>query len=97
MKKNRLLENKNQGKGTTYKLRAECSQDVSSFIAKAHMQMQTFSMIKIDYLQDCEFVFESNLTLNEIVYVLKDLVDCHVMYQTVKPIDEFTGERNFEM
>lgn len=81
-----------------YKLRAECSQDVINFIANAHSQMHTFSMIKEDpSFPDCELIFETELELDEIILTLKDIDDSHVMYQTVKRLTEYTGERDYSI
>jgi hypothetical protein len=80
-----------------YKLRAECSKDVVGFLNNVHSQLSSFSLIKDKELPDVEFEFETDLALDEIILILKDLDDAHVMYQTVKLIDEYTGERNYEL
>ena len=80
-----------------YKLRAECSQDVVYFLNNVHTQLSSFSLIKDKELPDVEFEFETDLTLDEIILTLQDFDDAHVMYQTVKPIEEYTGERNYEL
>ena len=80
-----------------YKLRAECSNDVVQFIQNAHSQMTNFKMQKDKELPDVEFEFETELALDEIILTLKEIEDSHVMYQTVKPIDEYTGERDYDL
>ncbi len=80
----------------TYKLRAECSQDVAEFIQNVHSQLKSFKMIKDDELPDVYFEFETELALDEIILTLKDIEDSHVMFQTVQPIEKYTGERNYE-
>lgn len=42
---------------------------------------------------DVEFEFKSRLTLNEILAILKRQIDSHVMVETLKPFDGYTGER----
>ena len=43
---------------------------------------------------DVEFEFETNLTLDEVIEILKNVPDGHVMYQSVQPIADYTGERD---
>ena len=80
-----------------YKLRAECSNDVMKFIEKAHGHMENFKMERDKQFPDVDFEFESKLNLDEIILILRDIDDGHVMVQTVKPIKEYTGERNYEL
>lgn len=80
-----------------YKLRAECSNDVAQFIMKAHSQMTNFKMQKDEELPDVEFDFETELAIDEIIMTLQDIDDSHVMYQTVQPIDKYTGERDYNL
>ena len=80
-----------------YKLRAECSNDVVLFIQNTHSQMLNFSMVKYPELPDVDFEFETELALEEIILILKDIEDSHVMYQTVKPIEEYTGDRDYNL
>lgn len=80
-----------------YRLRAESSNDVSLFIQKTHWRMNSFSMLKYNKLPDIDFQFETDLKLEEIILILKDIEDSHVMYQTVKPIEEYTGDRDYNL
>lgn len=48
-------------------------------------------------IPDCELEFSTRATFDEIVAALKKVPDGHVMWQTVKPIDEYTGDRIYEM
>ena len=59
--------------------------------------MTNFKMQKDKELPDVEFEFETELALDEIIMTLQDIDDSHVMYQTVKPIDEYTGERDYDL
>ncbi len=81
----------------TYKLRAECSHDVAEFIQKSHGQMKNFKMERDKLFPDVVFKFESDLPLNKIILTLRDIEDSHVMYQTVKPIKQYTGKRNYDL
>lgn len=80
-----------------YKLRAECSNDVARFIMNAHSLMTNFKMQKDDELPDVEFEFETELALDEIIMTLQDIDDSHVMYQTIQPIEKYTGERDYDL
>lgn len=77
-----------------YKLRAECLHDVLLLINK--MPRKNLWGIKIEQwgpFPDVEFEFKTKLTLDEIIVILMKQVDSHVMIDTLKPINEYTGER----
>lgn len=78
-----------------YKLRAECSHDIALFIQKAHTEFTEFKMVKKTGFPDVEFEFMTALELDEIELILEEIQDSHVMCQTVKPLDEYDGERNY--
>ena len=80
-----------------YKFRAECSHDVVEFIIKIRTQLINFKMDSVPGFPDVEFEFETELRLDKIITVLKSIGDSHVMYQTVKPLAEYTGERNYSL
>lgn len=84
---------------TKYKLRAESSTDVMNFLDVIYLKLISFSMMRIDhnFPNDVVLEFETELNLKEIISYLRDIEDSHVMYQTVKPIMEYTGERDYEM
>ena len=75
-----------------FKLRAECFQDVLILIDKLNKNLYGFR-IERDFLTDVEFEFITNLTLDEILAILDNQVDSHVMMETLRPFDEYTGER----
>jgi len=75
-----------------FKLRAECFQDVLILIDKLSKNLYGFR-IERDFLPDVEFEFITNLTSDEILAILSKQVDSHVMMDTLKPFDEYTGER----
>lgn len=80
-----------------YKLRSECLSDVQKAIDAFNIQLKTATITFIDSknIPDCEFEFDTDLALDEIIMRLQDIEDSHVMYQTVKPIEKYTGERDF--
>ena len=82
-----------------YKLRAECSMDVASFIAISGNQISYGSNASISegIYPDEEFEFESYLNLEQLRSLLRRVVDGHVMVQTVQPADKYTGIRDYEI
>ena len=50
----------------------------------------------IQRFPDCEVVMGSNLQLDEIKQQMNEIPDSHVMIETIKPYDQYTGERTFE-
>jgi hypothetical protein len=80
-----------------YKLRAESLNDVVQFIQNEYSHMKNFNMKRDELFPDVDFEFETDLTLDEIIFKLKNINDSHIMYQTIKPINEYTGTRNYEL
>lgn len=85
-----------------YKLRAECSRDVLNFIQAANDCMSTFNMTRINdplsnRMPDVAFEFEIDLELSEVIDLLKTIPDSHIMYETVEPIEQYDGERNYKV
>jgi dTDP-glucose pyrophosphorylase len=91
---------------TTYKLRAECENDITRFqqamiknnktITKVSMEHQILDMGACSFpLPDVDFVFTSEHSLQEIKAVLKTVVDGHVMGETVAKLEDYTGERTY--
>jgi len=76
-----------------YKLRAECLDDVLLLIKKIPSNVWGIKIIQWGPMPDFEFEFKSRLTLDEILAILRKQVDSHVMMETLKPSDEYTGER----
>jgi hypothetical protein len=75
-----------------FKLRAECFQDVLQLLNKIRKNLYGFK-IERDFFPDVEFEFFTNLTLDEINAILMKQDDSHVMMETLKPFNEYTGER----
>ena len=75
-----------------YKFRAECSNDVVQFITNTRNKLYNYNMQTIQ-APDVEFEFETKMELHEIIAILMNITDGHVMYQTVQPLEKYTGER----
>lgn len=78
-----------------YKMRAECGYDVGKFLmqggfcAVSDVVMET---IEPGFGDVCvSFSFDG--TLKTLRANLSELEDCHVMVETVAPIQKYTGER----
>jgi hypothetical protein len=57
--------------------------------------MSEMKILQVGQLPDVEFEFKTTLTLDEILAILSKQVDSHVMMETLRPFDEYTGERYF--
>lgn len=80
----------------TYKLRAEGLNDFLAFLQNdMYFKMKSFTIEPTGF-PDVVVTFETSSSLSEIKEKLKEVPDSHVMLQTVKPINEYTGEREEE-
>jgi len=81
------------GRNKVYKLRAEGLNDFLAFLQKGmYMRVKSFTIKPIG-IPDVEVSFETDASLSEIKSKLREVPDSHVMLETVKPINEYTGER----
>jgi len=80
-----------------YKLRAESTTDVVNFIKTAHELLINFKLESAPLTPDVYFEFETDLSLDEIILILKEIEDSHVMYQTLNTLESFTGLRNYDL
>ncbi len=78
-----------------YKLRAECTADILLFIPMILSRVKSFTLLPLDLSPDIEFEFTLDATLDEILDCLRYIDDGHVMYQSVQPIEQYTGERDY--
>jgi len=84
-----------------YKFRSECSLDIISFFRC--LADSSYDSIHIHYLEgdsnipDREVVFSSSLNLSKLIQIAKEAEDCHVIAQTLRPIDKYTGKRNYSI
>ncbi len=83
----------------TYKFRAECELDVKNFMAL----MPTSTILRIDpidedmELPDVECILQTSMTIDRVRFIAFNAEDCHVIAQTIAPINEYTGERDFNI
>lgn len=76
----------------TYKFRAECVIDI-----KGLKPMVFKSIVQDRRLPDVECVVEFDGTLEELRDVLRGVPNGHVMVQTVALLEQYTGERDYEI
>jgi len=83
-----------------YKFRAECQEDVLDLL----ILLPSGNIVDHDFdpfdeaSPDVEVEIElKNTTLDELREIMTEVIDGHVMVQTVMPIEEYTGERNYEL
>ena len=56
--------------------------------------MWEMKILQVGQLPDVEFEFKTTMTLDEILDILSNQVDSHVMMETLRPVEEYTGERS---
>lgn len=77
----------------TYKLRAEGLDDFLAFLRTGmYMKIKSFTVEPIG-VPDVVVSFVTDASLSEIKSKLKEVRDSHVMLETIKPINQYTGER----
>lgn len=81
---------------TTYKLRADCVQDILNFINQLvnHGIKANFGSINTLYN---ELVFETKISREEIMALIRNVEKGHVMLQTIQPLGKYTGERDWNI
>lgn len=77
----------------TYKFRAECIHDVLAFFEKNPDVVDSYTIEKGNIGPDCVVSFESRVCYDELCRRLRHLQDSHVMLETLRPIEQYTGER----
>lgn len=81
-----------------YKFRAECRADADIFFSKFK---EGISNIKVEPIEDSPIdvyaTFESKFYLATLIQVAKEVQDGHVIAQTIRPLEKFTGERNYSI
>lgn len=65
-----------------YKFRAECSQDAEQFKQENREAISDFEIVPVEGFPDVDVTFDSHLELSEIIELMRDIDDGHVMYQT---------------
>ena len=79
IQKNSLFESKMN----KYKLRAECSSDIVEFISKSHSNISSLKMKRWNGFPDVEIVFRTNLESAEIIDILNEIEDSHIMIRSL--------------
>ena len=85
-----------------YKLRAECFNDIYQFLILVRNDFKVLIFeIKIEQAHpdhsDFTMEFRSELNIKEIRRIIYAGTDLHVMAQTLKPIHEYDGDRDFDL
>lgn len=78
---------------TTYKFRAEGENDANLFYETNKAVIHNYKT-ETAGTTDVIATFDSTLSLDEIIELMQNQADSHVMYETVKPISEYTGDRD---
>ena len=77
-----------------FKFRAETSYDVCNFIYKIeHDQMEIH--IKFFAVPDVEVTLVTDKTKEEVIELMLEVDDSHVMIETLEPEEDYTGERDY--
>lgn len=76
-----------------YKLRAECLADVFKFLCSYGKNVRNYVIESENLLPDCTITFDCSKRWVEIAYHLNSLEDCHVMVETLRLEEFYTGER----
>lgn len=86
---------------TTYKFRAECYDDVEQFEELAD-NLISHVIVTVAYPEifghpDVIVTFDSEQSIESLIALMQYVDDSHVMHQTLKPINEYTGERDYSL
>lgn len=79
----------------TYKMRAECTADLTRFLEQVPVESFSAKHFKIQdvTLPDLVIEFSSPWQLAQIRAAMAEIIDGHVMLETVALASEYTGER----
>ena len=72
-----------------YKLRFEACADVVEFIKSMHLFIEDY---KVE--DGNSFSFWTNISLLNILHIISEITDGHVMYETLAPYNKYTGDRS---
>ena len=75
----------------TYKFRAECLADVANFLLE--FRPEHTEIVAAKMIPDVECVIKTSADIDKVKGAMADVMDSHVMMQTIQPIDKYTGER----
>jgi hypothetical protein len=80
-----------------YKFRAECRHDYDCLLQILPTEPNNEVIEPSDGFPDIEVEFDLNITIDKLRDLMREVEDGHVMVQTVMPIDEYTGDRNYDL
>lgn len=78
---------------TTYKCRSECFGDIARWYTSLDFHPLVKDVSQTGDFSDCECIIVSCRSLNELRKTMSSVSDCHVMAETLKPVDQYTGNR----
>ena len=78
-----------------FKFRAECVNDIIEFINAVPKPIWMVNLQQQDSFPDATFEFTCDLNLKEILFILYEIPDGHVMMDTLNPIENYTGDRKY--
>lgn len=81
----------------TYRFRAECQVDVDELRRLIGTKFDRTTIVNTAPFPDVEVEIETSLSLHELQDLMRQVVDGHVMVQTVASAAEYTGERNCDL
>lgn len=81
--------------GSVYKFRADCQMDAALFLWK--LRASVLSAEYLDGTPDIEVSFSSEMSFHDLLSISRFVDDGHVITQTLKPISDYTGERNYNL
>ena len=77
-----------------FKFRAECLRDVEELLHQINHSGMEIN-IKFFHVPDVEVTLLTDLTLDSIIQEAREIDDCHVIVDTIQPVQEYTGERDW--
>lgn len=78
----------------TYKFRAECLHDVIQFMGHAPEVIQQIDVQKDERFPDCYVTLKTTSEMSEVLNKILEMQgDVHVMFESLQPEGEYTGER----
>jgi hypothetical protein len=81
---------------TKYAFRAECRRDVDLFVELAKVDQKDIEITPDNSgfgFPDCDVILYSNNTLKQIRAIMDNIVDGHVMFETLNSKRNYTGDR----
>ncbi|MBD2232601.1 CHAT domain-containing protein [Phormidium tenue] len=80
-----------------YRFRAERQPDVDELRQVLGIKIDKITIVNISPFPDVEVEVEAELSLESLWDAMRQVMDGHVMVQTVAYASEYTGERNYEL